>query len=183
MMKRWVGMSKLVKLMYLMLLIVISYSLMELSKLKTPVILVEEELLNDEIRDKNLRNSTPSYVSPGQRLVRLWIDVPTAFPWRQCLQVYCTVLYCTILYCTAGVGGPGAEPGVCPGRGPPAPAADLHLGTPAGGGGQVPAGGERRAGGRVCRWGQHHQGRQECGEAGGPDPDMLRTAGRILEVE
>ena len=87
MMKRWVGMSKLVKLMYLMLLIIISYSLLELSKLKSPVILVEEELLN-EIRDKNLRNSTPSYVSPGQRLVRLWIDVPTAFPWRQCLQVW-----------------------------------------------------------------------------------------------
>ena len=86
MMKRWVGMSKLVKLMYLMLLIVISYSLMELSKLKNPVILVEEEILT-EIRDRNLKNSTPSYVSPGRRLVRLWIDVPTAFPWRQCLQV------------------------------------------------------------------------------------------------
>ena len=86
MMKRWVGMSKLVKLMYLMLLIVISYSLMELSKLKNPVILVEEELLT-EIRDRNRKNSTPSYVSPGRRLVRLWIDVPTAFPWRQCLQV------------------------------------------------------------------------------------------------
>ena len=87
MMKRWVGMSKLVKLMYLMLLIVICYYLMELSKLKNPVILVEEELLN-EIRDKNLTNSTPSYVSPGRRLVRLWIDVPTAFPWRQCFQVW-----------------------------------------------------------------------------------------------
>ena len=88
MMKRWVGMSRLVKLMYLMLLIVICYYLMELSKLKNPVILVEEELLNDDITDKNLTNSTPSYVSPGQRLVRLWIDVPTAFPWRQCFQVW-----------------------------------------------------------------------------------------------
>ena len=90
MMKRWasmwVGMSRLVKLVYLMLLIIVIYcSLMEQSKSKYQEII--EDLLN-EFRDRNLRDSTPSYVSPGRRLVRLWIDVPTAFPWRQCLQVW-----------------------------------------------------------------------------------------------
>ena len=77
-----------VKLVYLMfLIIVIIYcSLMERSKSKYPVI-IEEDFLN-EFRDRNLRDPTLSYVSPGRRLVRLWIDVPTAFPWRQCLQVW-----------------------------------------------------------------------------------------------
>ena len=55
---------------------------------------------------KTAKSGTNMAKLSGRRSVRLWIDVPTAFPWRQCLQVWrggagClawSVLYCTVLY-------------------------------------------------------------------------------------
>ena len=41
------------------------------------------------------RARTKSVKLPGRQSVRLWIDVPTAFPWRQCLQVWGAV-YCSV---------------------------------------------------------------------------------------